>query len=74
MIKFLNHFFQGQLAQENRQEALYLHRDIESMKNLLQYPKTNKMLAPQVPIFPHGETSSYYLGDPNILGKYYKLN
>lgn len=60
----------GLKAQEYRQQSLFLHRDLKYMLDLLQIPKTNKLLAPGVPIFPDNDTSSRYLGDSSILGKF----
>lgn len=65
----LHSYMLGLKAQHHRQESLYLHRDIQYMLNLLQIPKTNKLLAPRVPIFPENETNNKYLGDPSILGE-----
>lgn len=59
----------GIKAQQQRQDSLFLHRDIQYMLDLLQFPKTTKLLAPGVPIFPDNETSNKYLGDPSILGR-----
>lgn len=58
----------GIQAQGYRQQTLLLHRDIAYMIDLLQIPKSNKLLAPGVPIFPDNETTSRYLGDHGILG------
>lgn len=59
----------GLRAQALRQQSLQLHRDIGYMIDTLQIPKSNKLLAPGVPIFPDNETSSRYVGDLSILGK-----
>jgi len=64
----------GLKGQEYRQKTLLLHRDIAYMIELLQIPKSNRLLAPGVPIFPKNETSSLYLGDHSILGISPKLN
>lgn len=63
----------GLKAQQQRQDSLFLHRDIQYMLDLLQFPKTTKLLAPGVPIFPDNETSVKYLGDPSILGEYQRV-
>lgn len=39
------------------------------MLDLLQIPKTTKILSPGVPIYPDNENKNNYLGDPDILGK-----
>lgn len=39
------------------------------MLDLLQIPKTTKILSPGVPIYPESENKNNYLGDPDILGK-----
>lgn len=65
----------GLKAQELRQEALHLHRDIAQMIHLLQIPKTYKMLAKGVPLFPENDVDSlYFLDDHSILGNNPDLN
>lgn len=60
----------GLTAQQLRQESLYLHRDIAQMISLLQIPKTHKMLARGVPLFPENDNDSFnFVGDHDILGK-----
>jgi chondroitin sulfate synthase len=60
----------GLTAQQLRQDSLYLHRDIAMMISLLQIPKTHKMLARGVPLFPENDNDSFnFIGDHDILGK-----
>lgn len=66
----LHSYMQGLRAQELRQEALSLHRDIAQMKKLLQYDSFQKLLVAGVPFFPEKSNEMYNLGDPIILGKY----
>lgn len=61
-------YMYGLRAQELRQTALSLHRDISQMKALLQITSTHNILESGVPIFPDGPESNFYLGDHNILG------
>lgn len=63
-------YYLGLSAQELRQQSLYLHRDIAQMISLLQIPKTHKMLARGVPLFPENESDSFnYVSDHDILGE-----
>lgn len=63
-------YYLGLTAQELRQQSLYLHRDIAQMISLLQIPKTHKMLARGVPLFPENDNDSFnFIGDHDILGK-----
>lgn len=66
----LHAYYLGLKAQEMRQESLFLHRDIQQMKKLLEIPESNRLLAPGVPIFPTGVNSNNYLGEPDILGEF----
>lgn len=60
----------GLTAQQLRQESLYLHRDIAQMISLLQIPKTHRMLARGVPLFPENDNVSFnFVGDHDILGE-----
>lgn len=65
----------GLRAQELRQRKLLLHRDIAYMLELLQVPRSNRLIAPGVPIFPENETNGGVTGtvrhvsDHNLLGK-----
>jgi chondroitin sulfate synthase len=60
----------GLNAQQLRQDSLYLHRDIAQMISLLQIPKTHKMLARGVPLFPENDNDSFnFIGDHDILGE-----
>lgn len=63
-------YYLGLSAQELRQQSLYLHRDIAQMISLLQIPKTHKMLARFVPLFPEYENDSFnFEGDHDVLGE-----
>lgn len=63
-------YYLGLTAQELRQQSLYLHRDIAQMISLLQIPKTHKMLARGVPLFPENDNDSFnFVGDHDILGE-----
>lgn len=65
----LHAYNMGLTAQELRQQSLFLHRNIAQMINLLQIPKTHKMLARGVPLFPESDNDSYFfLDDHDILG------
>ena len=59
----------GLTAQELRQQSLYFHRDIAQMISLLQIPKTHKMLARGVPLFPENDSFNF-LDDHDILGEF----
>lgn len=64
-------YYLGLTAQELRQQSLYLHRDIAQMISLLQIPKTHKMLARGVPLFPENDNDSFnFIGDHDILGRF----
>lgn len=65
----LHSYMQGLRAQELRQDAMSLHRDIAEMKKLLESDSTRGILMSGVPVFPHGPDSDFYLGDHDILGK-----
>lgn len=68
-------YYLGLTAQELRQQSLYLHRDIAQMISLLQIPKTHKMLARGVPLFPVNDNDSFnFVGDHDILGKKNQTN
>jgi len=65
-------YYLGLSAQELRQQSLYLHRDIAQMISLLQIPKTHKMLANAVPLFPESDDdddSFIFLDDHDVLGE-----
>lgn len=63
-------YYLGLTAQELRQQSLYLHRDIAQMISLLQIPKTHRMLARGVPLFPENDNDSFnFVGDHDILGR-----
>lgn len=59
----------GLHVQELRQKKLALHRDIAHMIEQLQMPKSSRLLAPGVPIFPENDTSGRSQSDHNLLGK-----
>ncbi|CRK90556.1 CLUMA_CG004259, isoform B [Clunio marinus] len=68
-------YYLGLTAQELRQQSLYLHRDIAQMISLLQIPKTHKMLARGVPLFPDNDRDSFnFIDDHDILGNFPNLN
>lgn len=70
----LHTYMEGLKAQERRQEALLLHRDISTMVKLLHMDKTNKYIAPGVPILPPGHLrNESWLGDAEVLGQSPKL-
>lgn len=66
----LHAYMQGLRAQELRQEALQLHRDIAAMKTLLaDGSAAQDVLSGMPPIFPEGPESDRYLGDHSVLSK-----
>lgn len=70
----LHVYMEGLKAQERRQEALFLHRDINSMVELLHMDPSNKFIAPGVPILPSGHLrNESLLGDADVLGQSPKL-
>ena len=70
----LHVYMEGLKAQEKRQEALFLHRDITAMGEILHMDKSNKFIAPGVPILPTGHLrNESLLGDAEVLGQSPKL-
>lgn len=60
----------GLIAQELRQQSLYLHRDIAQMIELLHIPKNNKLLTRGVLLFPENDNDSIFFSDDHeILGE-----
>lgn len=60
----------GLIAQELRQQSLYLHRDIAEMIQLLRIPKTNNLLTRGVSLFPDNDNISvFFRDDHEILGE-----
>lgn len=67
-------YMEGLRAQERRQEALLLHRDILTMVKLLHMDKSNKFIAPGVPILPTAHLrNESFLGDAEVLSQSPKL-
>lgn len=70
----LHVYTEGLKAQERRQEALLLHRDVSTMVELLHMDKSNKFIAPGVPILPVGHLrNESLLADAEVLGQSPKL-
>lgn len=70
----LHVYMEGLKAQERRQEALFLHRDITTMVELLHMDRSNKFIAPGVLILPAGHLrDESLLGDAEVLGQSPKL-
>lgn len=70
----LHVYMEGLKAQERRQDALFLHRDISSMVELLHMDRSNRFIAPGVPILPvHHLRNESSLGDADVLGQSPKL-
>lgn len=70
----LHVYMEGLKAQERRQEALFLHRDIATMVELLHMDRSNKFIAPGVLILPAGHLrDESLLGDAEVLGQSPKL-
>lgn len=67
----LHAYMQGLRAQEMRQQALQLHRDIAAMNTLLTEgaDAQDSALSGMPPIFPDGPESDRYLGDHSVLSK-----
>lgn len=76
----LHTYMQGLRAQEIRQEALHLHRDIAVMKTLLMSKSSEldfaaKFESDQLPIFPSNEPDdANFIGDHDILSAKPHLN
>lgn len=67
-------YMEGLKAQEMRQGALLLHRDISSMVDLLHMERSSKFIAPGVPILPVGHMrNESLLSDADVLGESPKL-
>lgn len=64
----------GLIAQELRQQSLYLHRDIAEMVELLHIPKTNNKLTRGVSLFPDNDNFSlFFRDDHERLGEWGKV-